>query len=167
MARDGSVDLAILFRTGPVPRDGDTYLVEAPTYLMSAAGDPLTSKPTVPFSALHDLPLVLFCRPSSARSPRATRGRARHHAQCRPGGGSLRLQAHIVADGGAYALLGPHAIAGGVKDYRLQSSRLIDPPITRHIALAMSRHGEMTLACRTVMQVIRIAKSGRGCASPG
>ena len=67
---DGSVDLAILFRTSPIPRDGDTYLVEAPTYLVSAAGDPLTSKPTVPFSALHDLPLVLFCRPSSlARSP--------------------------------------------------------------------------------------------------
>jgi LysR family transcriptional regulator, nitrogen assimilation regulatory protein len=49
----------------------------------------------------------------------------------------------------------------------LQSSRLIDPPITRHIALAMSRHGEMTLACRTVMQVIRdIAKSGAAVPAP-
>ena len=33
----------------------------------SAAGDPLTSRPTVPFSALHNLPLVLFCRPNSWR----------------------------------------------------------------------------------------------------
>lgn len=165
---EGSVDLAILFRTGPVPRDGDTYLVEAPTYLMSAAGDPLTSGPTVPFSALHDRPLVLFCRPSSWRD---------HLEQLAVERGitlnvvleadSLRLQAHIVADGGVYALLGPHAIAGAAKDYRLQSSRLIDPPITRHIALAMSRHGEMTLACRTVMQVIReIAKPGAAVPVP-
>ena len=45
---DGSVDLAILFRTSPTPKNGDTYLVETSTYLVSAAGDPLTSRPTVP-----------------------------------------------------------------------------------------------------------------------
>jgi DNA-binding transcriptional LysR family regulator len=122
----------------------------------------------VPFAALHDLPLVLFCRPSSWRD---------HLEQLAVERGitlnvalevdSLRLQAHIVADGGVYALLGPHAIAAAAKDYRLQSSRLVDPPITRHIALAMSRHGEMTLACRTVMQVIReIAKSGAAVPPP-
>src|SRR6266436_8694459 len=38
---------------------------------------------------------------------------------------------------------------------RLQSSKLVDPVVTRHIALAMSRHGRLTLACRTVMQVVR------------
>jgi DNA-binding transcriptional LysR family regulator len=135
---------------------------------MSATGDPLTSGPTVPFSALHDLPLVQFCRPSSWRDHleqlAVERGITLNVAWRRD---SLRLQAHIVADGGVYALLGPHAIAAAAKDYRLQSSRLIDPPITRHIALAMSRHGEMTLACRTVMQVIReIAKAGAAVPSP-
>jgi hypothetical protein len=80
---------------------------------------------------------------------------------------SLRLQTHIVADGGVYALRGPHTIAGASRDFRLQSSRLIDPPITRHIALTMSRHGEMPLACRTVMQIIGdIAKSGAAVPTP-
>ena len=65
---DGSVDLAILYRTSASPKNGDTYLVETSTYLVSAAGDPLTSRPTVRFSALHNLPLVLFCRPSSWRN---------------------------------------------------------------------------------------------------
>src|SRR5262249_20967019 len=65
---DGSVDLAILFRTSPTPRNGDTYLVETSTYLVSADGDPLTARPAVPFSALNNLPLVLFCRPSSWRN---------------------------------------------------------------------------------------------------
>ena len=37
---DGSVDLAILYRTGPSPMNGDTYLVETSTYLVSAASDP-------------------------------------------------------------------------------------------------------------------------------
>lgn len=159
---DGSVDLAILYRTSPSPRDGDTYLVETSTYLMSAAGDPLTSKPTLPFSALHNLPLVLFCRPSSWRDyleQLAVEHRITLNVALEAD--SLRLQAHIVADGGIYALLGPYAIAGASKDYHVQSSKLVDPVIPRHIALAMSRHGEMTLACRTVMQVIReIAKSG-------
>src|SRR4029453_13889008 len=57
---DGSVDLAILYRSSPSPKNGEIYLVETSTYLVSAAGDPLTSQPTVPFSALHTLPLVLF-----------------------------------------------------------------------------------------------------------
>src|SRR4029077_12376434 len=33
---DGSVDLAILYRTSPSPMNGDTYLVETSTYLVSA-----------------------------------------------------------------------------------------------------------------------------------
>ena len=65
-----------------------------------------------------------------------------------------------VADGGVYALLEPYAIAGASPDCRLQSSRLVDPTIIRHIALAMSRHGELTLACRTVTrETQQIAKA--------
>jgi len=74
---------------------------------------------------------------------------------------SLSLQTQIVAGGAIYTLLGPYAIAAALKNLRLQSSRLVAPTVSRHIALAMSRHGELTLACRTVMQVTRkIASSG-------
>jgi LysR family nitrogen assimilation transcriptional regulator len=159
---DGSVDLAILYRTGASPANGDTYLVETSTYLVSAAGDPLTSRKTVPFSALHNLPLVLFCRPSSWRNHLEQISAERKISlTVALEADSLSLQTHIVAAGGIYALLGPYAIAAASKDCHLQSSKLVDPVVTRHIALAMSRHGSMTLACRTVMQVVReIAKSG-------
>jgi LysR family nitrogen assimilation transcriptional regulator len=158
---DGSVDLAILYRAGGTPKDGDTYLVETSTYLVGAAGDRLTSRPTVPLSALHKLPLVLFCRPSSWRNHlehiAAERGVSLNVAL---EADSLSLQTQIVAQGGIYALLGPYAIAAAAKECCLQSSKLADPVLTRHIALAMSRHGNLTLACRTVMQVAReIAKS--------
>ena len=158
---DGSVDLAVLYRTGPSPRGGDTYLVETSTYLVSAIGDPLTSQPTVRFSILNNLPLVLFCRPSSWRNHL-------DHISAERGislnvileADSLSLQTQIVSEGGVYALLGPYAVAAAT-GRRLQSAKLVAPAVTRHIALAMSRHGEMTLACRTVMQVAReVAKSG-------
>jgi hypothetical protein len=74
---------------------------------------------------------------------------------------SLSLQTHIVTEGGIYALLGPYAIAAAAKECRLQSSKLVRPVVHRHIALAISRQAQLTLACRTVMQVTRdIAKAG-------
>jgi LysR family transcriptional regulator, nitrogen assimilation regulatory protein len=159
---DGSVDLAILYRASRSPTNGDAYLVETSTYLISAAGDPLTSRPTVPFSALNNLPLVLFCRPSIWRNYleqiSADRGVSLNVAL---EADSLMLQTQIVSEGGIYALLGPYAIAAATKERPLRSSKVVAPVITRHIALAMSRHGSLTLACRTVMQLAReIAKSG-------
>lgn len=157
----GSVDLAILFRFSPVPKNGDVYLAEAGTYLVSAVGDQLTSKPTVPFSILHNLPLVTFCRPNSWRDKL---DQLSHEYGVSLNvvveADSLNLQTHIIADGGMYTLLGPIAIATASKYCNLQSSKLVDPEIPRHVAIAMSPHGEMTLACRTVMQVTReIAQS--------
>lgn len=159
---DGSVDLAILYRTSTSPKNDDVYLVETSTYLVSAAGDPLTSRPTVPFSALHNLPLVLFCRPSSWRNHLEQIGAERGVSlNVALEADSLNLQTHIVSEGGIYALLGPYAVAAASKERRLRSSKLVAPVVTRHIALAMSRHAEATLACRTVMQVVReITKSG-------
>jgi DNA-binding transcriptional LysR family regulator len=159
---DGSVDLAILYRTSPLPKNGDIYLVETSTYLVSAAGDPLTSRPTVPFSALNDLPLVLFCRPSSWRNHleeiSAERGVSLNVVL---EADSISLQTQVVSEGGVYALLGPYAVDATSKQRLVQSAKLVAPVITRHIALSMSRHGGVTLACRTVMQVAReIAKSG-------
>jgi LysR family transcriptional regulator, nitrogen assimilation regulatory protein len=159
---DGSVDLAILYRTNESPKNGDTHLVETSTYLVSAAGDPLTSRPTIRFTALHNLPLVLFCRPSSWRNHLEQIGAERKISlNVALEADSLSLQTQIVSEGGIYALLGPYAIAAAAKDRRLQSSKLVNPVVTRHIALAMSHHVNLTLACRTVMQVAReIAKSG-------
>jgi LysR family nitrogen assimilation transcriptional regulator len=159
---DGSVDLAILYRTSPSPKNGDAYLVETATYLVGAAGDALTARRTVPFSALNNLPLVLFCRPSSWRN-HLDEISAAHRVTLNVAleADSLSLQTRIVSAGGLYALLGPYAIEAFAKECRLQSAKLVQPVVTRHIALAMSRHGNMTLACRTVLQVAReIAKSG-------
>jgi LysR family transcriptional regulator, nitrogen assimilation regulatory protein len=72
----------------------------------------------------------------------------------------------MVADGGLYALLGPYAIAAAAKECRIQSSKLVDPTISRHIALAMSRHCELTLACRAVMSETQEIASAGAAALP-
>jgi LysR family nitrogen assimilation transcriptional regulator len=153
---DGSVDLAILFRMSPAPRNGDIYLFDAPTYLVSAVGDRLTSRPTVEFSKLETLPLVLFCRPSAWRNHLeqvAIEQRVSLNVVLEAD--SLSMQTNIAAAGGVYALLGTNAIAGASRTLALQSSRLVAPTVNRHVALAMSPRGKTTLACRTVMQLIR------------
>ncbi len=158
---DGSLDLAILFRHSATPKNGDVYLMDAPTYLVSAAGDKLTSRPTVPFSALHNLPLVLFCRPNSWRD-RIDELSSEHGISLNVAveADSLGLQTRIVADGGLYALLGPYAIAAAGKECRIRASKIVKPTISRHVALAMSPHGELTLACRAVLSELQeIAKT--------
>jgi DNA-binding transcriptional LysR family regulator len=152
---NGDVDLAILFRHSATPNHGDIYLTQAPTFLVGAAGDALTREATVPFSALHGLPLVLFCRPNSWRERldqlAAEQGIALNVVA---EADSLALQTQMVSDGDIYALLGPYAIAGAGTTLRLQVSRLVRPDLSRYIALAMSRHGQLTLACKTVMQLV-------------
>jgi DNA-binding transcriptional LysR family regulator len=158
---DGSVDLALVYRTSASPKDGDIYLAETATYLVGAAGDPLTARATVRFSALHNLPLVHFCRPSSWRN-HLEQIAAAHRITLNVvlEADSLSLQTQVVSEGGIYALLGPYAVAAMAKDHGLQSSKLVNPVVTRHIALAMPRHVNLTLACRTVMELAReIAKS--------
>jgi LysR family transcriptional regulator, nitrogen assimilation regulatory protein len=123
----------------------------------------------VPFSALHNLPLVLFCRPSSWRNHLEQLGVERDVSlNVALEADSLSLQTHIVAQGGIYALLGPYAITAASSDRRLQSAKLVRPTVCRHIALAISRHAQLTLAYRTVMQIVRdIAKSGAAGLRPG
>ena len=155
---EGSVDLAILFRMSPLPRNGDTYLFDAPTYLVSAVGDPLTAQPTVDFSTLHKLPLVLFCRPSSWRN-HLEQVAAEHDVALNVTleADSLGMQTNIAAAGGMYTLLGPHAVAAAARSCPLQSAKLVAPTVFRYVALAMSPRGKSTLACHTVMQTIRQA----------
>lgn len=157
---DGRVDLAVLFRLNPTPSNGDIYLLDTLTYLLGPKDDALTANAEVPFSAIDNLPLILFCRPSSWRD-RLDQLAARYDMALNVAleADSLALQTQAVADGGGYALLGPYASAAAKRDYGIQVAKLIEPEIHRYIALAMSPHGELTLACKTVKLMIQeIAK---------
>ncbi|MCO5413439.1 LysR substrate-binding domain-containing protein [Ralstonia mojiangensis] len=105
---------------------------------------------------MNGLPLVSFCRPSSwldwLDHLATQRGISLNVVVAAD---FLSLQPRIVEDGGMYALLGPYAIANAVREGRLQAADVVDPTFYRYIALAMSRHGDLTHASRTVMQLTK------------
>jgi LysR family transcriptional regulator, nitrogen assimilation regulatory protein len=153
---EGSLDLAILLRGGDTVNANALALAETHTYLVGAKGDVLTKKKDVPFAKLNGLPLVTFCRPSEWRDQldqHARQKSVRLNVQLEAD--SLALQIAMVAQGGYYALLGSYAIENAPERESLQISRIIEPTIARHIALATSRVGGMTLAMRTVMDEAR------------
>lgn len=153
---NGQVDFALVFRYDSQPRESETWLIKTDTYLVGCAGDRLTDPPTIAFSLLDKLPLVQFCRPNSWRDQLDELGRANGITiNTAMEADSLTLQTEIVSRGGCYAVLGPYAIAEGLRSRRLQAARLVEPDVTRYIALALSRHASLTLACRTVKQLIQ------------
>ena len=139
---DGSLDLAILFRHTVTPRNGDVYLVETPTYLVSADGDALTAKSTVPFPKLHQSSAGPVLSPQQlARSPgrdRAERGVTFNVAL---EADSLALQTHMVAGGGMYALLGAYAVGGSQGAALLQSRSSSSPRQASHRARDVATRG--------------------------
>ncbi len=152
---NGLVDLALVFRHGTHPREGETWLIKTDTFLVGAANDELTRNPTIAFSQLDNLPLVQFCRPNSWRDQLDELGRQNGISiTTAMEADSLTLQTEIVSRGGCYAVLGPYAIAEGLRSGKLQAARIVEPDMTRYIALALSRHAPSTLTCRTVKQMI-------------
>ncbi len=153
---EGRVDLALLFRQSSDPSNGDIYLRETQTYLVGPPNDILTSKGQVEFSELDNLPLVLFCRPSSWRDRLdllATRYEINLNVVLEAD--SLSLQTHAVADNGCYALLGPYASEAAKRTLGVNVAKIVGPVIKRYLALGMSPHGQLTLATKKVKELIK------------
>lgn len=159
-----AVDLAILFRFHKPGGGGETLLCVANTYLVSAPGDALTQVPTLNFSQLAGLPLVLPRRPSHWRNALEETARGlgfRLDAVAQAD--SLTLQKELVAArSGLYSILGPFSIASELRAGRLQASRLVRPDLTRHVTLALPRHGKLSPACKVVAATVRALVAGWG-----
>lgn len=153
----GALDLAILFRFQPPGSADEKLLCVVHTYLVSAPGAPLTRGPTVDFAELEGLDLVLPRRPSQWRNAldetaRSLGFRLGAVAQA----DSLTVQRELVAHTpGIYSILGPFTMVADLKAGRLQASKLINPDLSRHVTLALPKHGKLTPACRVVAAEIQ------------
>jgi LysR family transcriptional regulator, nitrogen assimilation regulatory protein len=150
---EGALDMAILLRSGPPDTRQALALTETDTYLVGRPGCPLTGAPTVRFSKLKGLPLVTFCRPSSWRDQLDHLARERgFDLQVQLEADSLAVQIALASQGPMYALLGGYAIGEALAHGQVQASRVVEPRVTRHVSLALSRTGEVNLAMRTVIE---------------
>jgi LysR family transcriptional regulator, nitrogen assimilation regulatory protein len=157
MLDSGAVDLAILFRyQRPSARD-EKALCVAGTYLVSAAGDALTRTPTIAFSRLKGLRLVLPRRPSHWRNALDDTARSLgFKLEPVAEADSLTVQRELVAhQPGLYSVLGPYSIADDLRRGRVQASKLVRPDLSRHVTLAMPRQGKVSPAGRVVADTVQ------------
>lgn len=151
---DGSLDLAILLRDSPSSQD-TLSLGQTDTYLVSSVNAPLIIEAEqIPFRALHNLPLVSFCRPNSWRDSLEQRARKLGiQLNIVFEADSFAVQLGIVERSGAYALLGRYAIESALAQGRIRAAKLSRPSMARSIGLAHAKTGSLTPAMKAVMQV--------------
>jgi LysR family nitrogen assimilation transcriptional regulator len=157
MLDSGAVDLAVLFRFHrPSGRD-ERLLCVAHTYLVSAPGDELTREPTLNFSRLSGLRLVLPRRPSHWRNALDETARSLgFKLEPVAEADSLTVQKELVAcTPRLYSILGPFSVAAELQSGRLQASRLVRPDLSRHVTLALPKHGKLSPACRVVAETVQ------------
>lgn len=157
MLDTGAVDLAILFRyTRPSGRE-EKLLSVAHTYLISAPGDELTREPTVAFSRLAGLRLVLPRRPSHWRNALDEAARSLgFQLNSIVEADSLTVQKELVAHTpGLYSILGPYSAMADIKSGRLQASKLVKPDLSRHVTLALPKQGKLSPAARVVAEILQ------------
>lgn len=156
MLDSGAVDLAILFRfIRPSSRE-ERLLSVAHTYLISAPGDELTQEPTVNFSRLSGLRLVLPRRPSHWRNAFDEAARSLGF-KLTPvvEADSLTVQKELVANTrGLYSVLGPYSVTAEIQSGRLKASKIVKPELVRHVTMALPKQGKLSPACRVVAEIV-------------
>lgn len=151
-----AIDISILFREGHSDLRNEDNLGRVDTYLVGPLGDRLTAAPSVPFSALSGLPLVLASAPNGLRAD-VERQAQRLGLQLRIvlETSSLAVQTELAARGGAYTIMAGHA-ASQRMGAGLQASRIVDPPIARTIALGIASHRSASDATRHIARLARL-----------
>ncbi|WP_343633578.1 LysR family transcriptional regulator [Roseateles sp.] len=152
-----SLDLAVLFRFSKPSGREEKLLSSVSTYLVSAPGDALTRQPTLAFSRLKGLRLVLPRRPSHWRNAldETARGLG-FQLEAVAEADSLTVQRTLVAtQPGLYSILGPYSFAEDLHAGRVQATKLVRPDLMRYVTLATPRHGKLTPACKVAAQTIQ------------
>ena len=157
MLDSGVVDMAVLFRYQRPSGSEERPLCVAHTYLVSAPGDALTSAPTLRFSRLAGLRLVLPRRPSHWRNALDETARSLGFKfEPVAEADSLTVQKELVAHTpGLYSVLGPYSFMSELRGGRLQATQLVRPDLCRHITLALPKQGKLSPACRVVAQTVQ------------
>jgi LysR family nitrogen assimilation transcriptional regulator len=152
----GKVDMAMVGRPSKEVASGEFFLTRSASYLIGAAGDPLTSADSVDFSKLHLLPLVLSGAPNGILT------RIEEIAKVRGivltvamEAESMTVQKAMAADGCAYTVLPHYAVTREVQAGYLTAARIVNPDLERTIVLVTTTRRPLTLAGREVLRLIR------------
>lgn len=152
----GRLDVAVLYRYAASKSIHEETLGHIDSWLVGNKGDELTKTATVPFSKLHQQPLILPSMPNGLRATlNQLVARKRISLNVLVEVDSIPTQKQLVANGFGYAILGLHAITDELASHTLQASRLTQPGIGRTVTLAFSSQHPLTLAAKSVASLLR------------
>ena len=156
---DGRIDLAILYRYNKRDSSRRQHLAVVDSFLIGAAGDKRTANETIDFAALDGLPFILPGIPNGLRSTLDALAR-QHQILLAPAleADSLPLMRSVVAQAGLYTVLPLHAVWSEVREGRLQASRIVSPPIVRHVSMEFAQSKgpsrAVSAVARGIMQIM-------------
>ncbi len=155
---DARIDIAILYRYGPTLPDAEQSLAVVDSYLIGPPGDTASAAAEIAFSALHGLPFILPSAPNGLRTALDAMARQQHITLAPVvEADSLPLQKSLVASEKLYTVLPLHAVWSEVKSGRLQAARIVDPPLERTVAMALSKSkGPARAVTAVASQIVKI-----------
>lgn len=153
---DGRVDLGVVSTAPPGSRTEATRLFTVPLLVVSRARDPELQRPTLPFTRLAELPIVIATMPNG--------GRVLIDEEARRQGvtlnvvleiNSIHLIKRLVARGGLYTIASPTAVAAEIAGGELAAARIVQPVIRQAFHLAIGGRREPGAAVRIVADLVR------------
>jgi DNA-binding transcriptional LysR family regulator len=155
---NGRIDLAVLYRYGKSSRRHEEVLFVVESYLCGPPGDRISSQPTVAFSKLDGLPLVLPGVPNGLRvtlDQLARRQKKGFQLCVRMEADSLPIQRSMASHGEAYAVHGGVVVWKDVQAGIISASRIVSPAIRRTMVLASTTQHPLSLAARETAKIVR------------
>ncbi|RZT35470.1 LysR family transcriptional regulator [Cupriavidus agavae] len=148
----GHLDLAVINRYGPSPRQNEDVLATVANYLIGKAGHPIANQPAVDFKCLAGIPLVLPPAPNGlrlildqhARQQGVTLDVALEVE-------SLNAMKEVALSGHALIILPQLAVDDEVSAGRLVAAEIINPQLPRSISLGLTQHHPLSRAARLVL----------------
>jgi LysR family nitrogen assimilation transcriptional regulator len=126
------------------------------SHLVGPAGNALTRDGTIPFSALHDVPLIVPSLPNATRRALEQAMRERQLTlRVAMEATSLTVQMAMAREGLGfavvpYAALGDPAVVG-----RVSSAEIVSPKLERTLVLTTTTQRPSTMASREVLRMLR------------
>lgn len=163
----GQLDLAVINRYGPGPRQDEDILATVATYLVCPPGHALASERTVAFHRLGGVPLVLPPTPNGLRLVLDQHARQQNIAlDVALEVESLNTMKEVALCGHAMTILPLLAVDEEIRNGRLAAVEIVEPGLPRSIALGVTHHHPMSRAAKLVLSrlralVPRVAGGGR------
>lgn len=157
----GEIDLSLLFRHSRNDIQHEEPLAQVGNYLMAPRGDRLTRAPSLPFSALAGIPLLIPGAPNGARLHLEQLARKQGivlHVALEAS--TLSVQTELTAAGCGYSIMPAHAAQREVENGRLQAALIDEPDLVRTITLGITTVRPASAAVREVARIARTIVQG-------